>query len=202
MKQLIYGLICLAALIGFNVAYAAEVSLIWDANTEAELGGYEILYGTQTGSYNVVEDVGNVTLHTVAGLAEGTTYYFVARAYDTTKTVFSDYSNEVNASIPFPPAAPTADMSLSPIVGRAPLTVTFMDLSQGDIQDRLWDFGNGTSSTEASGTVTYTSAGAYGVTLTVTGPGGSSIASQTVSVKRCRKHCLLYHFSKGKRHVH
>lgn len=186
MKQLIYGLICLAALVGFNVAYPAEVSLTWDANTEAELGGYEILYGTQSGSYNVVEDVGNMTFHTVTGLEDGTTYYFVARAYDTTKTVFSDYSNEVSASIPFPPAAPMAVMSLSPTVGGAPLTVTFTDLSQGDVQSRLWDFGDGTTSTAASGTVTYTAAGVYGVTLTVTGPGGSSSSQQIVTVKKKR----------------
>jgi large repetitive protein len=54
-------------------------------------------------------------------------------------------------------------------------TMAFDDLSTGDITDWSWDFGDGGTSTEQSPSHTYTDAGSYTVTLTVTGPAGSDI---------------------------
>lgn len=49
------------------------------------------------------------------------------------------------------------------------VTVNFQDLSISDttITDWLWDFGNGTTSTQQNPSVTYTTAGQYNVKLTV-----------------------------------
>ncbi len=77
---------------------------------------------------------------------------------------------------PPPPDAPTADFSVSPTSGDAPLNVSFTNLSTGDISGYSWDFGDGNGSTATDPSHTYTAAGSYTVTLTATGPGGSDTA--------------------------
>ncbi len=74
---------------------AAEVNLEWDANTEHDLAGYRIYYGTSSGVYSHSVDVGNVVQTTVSGLFEDVTYYFVATAYNDGEDE-SGYSNEIS----------------------------------------------------------------------------------------------------------
>lgn len=78
-------------------AHAAEVTLEWDPNTEADLAGYKIHCGTASGHYDHHIDVGNVTQYTVTGLAAGT-YFFSATAYNTSG-IESAYSNEITTEI-------------------------------------------------------------------------------------------------------
>jgi predicted phage tail protein len=78
----------------------AEVTLAWDPNSEADLSGYRIHYGTSSGSYTSVRDVGNELTCTVTGLTAGETYYFAATAYNTSG-LESGYSNEVVYTVPF-----------------------------------------------------------------------------------------------------
>src|SRR5206468_2190262 len=78
-------------------AFASTVvQLAWDANTETDLAGYRIQYGTTSGNYTGTIDVGNVTSYAVPGLVANTTYYFVVVAYDLAGNV-SGRSNEVSA---------------------------------------------------------------------------------------------------------
>ncbi|MFZ0932215.1 MAG: choice-of-anchor tandem repeat GloVer-containing protein [Syntrophobacteraceae bacterium] len=62
--------------------------------------------------------------------------------------------------------------------GKAPLTVHFSDSSAGSITKWLWNFGDGQTSTIRSPSHTYGKAGAYTVTLTVTGAGGTNTCTQ------------------------
>jgi len=78
---------------------AAQVTLEWDPNTEPDLAGYKIYYGTSSESYDMSVDVGNWTSCTFAGLEEGVTYYFAATAYDAYGTE-SDFSEEESTTIP------------------------------------------------------------------------------------------------------
>lgn len=64
----------------------------------------------------------------------------------------------------------------SPKSGVAPLKVGFSALFSGEVMSWKWDFGDGTTSTEKAPTHTYLFPGIYSVSLTVTGPGGSSEA--------------------------
>ena len=80
-------------------AWAADVTIAWDANTESDLAGYMLFYGTTSGSYPNSIDVGNTTEYTLTGLVEGTTYYFAAKAYDTSDNA-SDYSQELVYTVP------------------------------------------------------------------------------------------------------
>jgi hypothetical protein len=60
--------------------------------------------------------------------------------------------------------------------------VHLINVSNGEITGHLWDFGDGQTSTGQNPTHTYTTPGRYTITLTVTGPGGSSTASRLVIV--------------------
>ena len=67
-----------------------------------------------------------------------------------------------------------AQFVAEPASGGAPLVVTFADMSAGNVTARLWDFGDGTTSVAQNPSHPYTVPGTYTVTLTVSGPDGSS----------------------------
>ena len=69
--------------------------------------------------------------------------------------------------------AVAANFSATPTVGSAPLDVAFTDLSTGDFETRLWDFGDGITGMLPSLTHTYVLTGTFPVSLTVSGLGGS-----------------------------
>jgi len=75
------------------------------------------------------------------------------------------------------PAPPSAAFAGSPTSGDAPLTVSFTDQSTGAVTGWSWDFGDGATSTQQHPSHTYDVPGAYDVSLTVTGPGGSDTAA-------------------------
>lgn len=72
------------------------------------------------------------------------------------------------------PEAPIAGFNGTPKFGTTPLTVRFTDQSSGgDISSRLWDFGDGQTSTAKNPTNTYQTEDRFNVSLKVTGQGGS-----------------------------
>ncbi|HEY5593629.1 MAG TPA: fibronectin type III domain-containing protein, partial [Nitrospiria bacterium] len=80
-----------------TMVFAGDAVLSWDPNSEPDLAGYKVYYGTAPGSYGTPIDVGNQTAYTVMGLGYGT-YYFAVKAYDATGNQ-SGYSNEVTKII-------------------------------------------------------------------------------------------------------
>ena len=68
---------------------------------------------------------------------------------------------------------PTADFAADSTCGYDSLTVTFTDESTGGVTDWLWDFGDGSTSSEQHPTYTYGAPGTYTVKLEVFGPYGS-----------------------------
>ncbi|RPJ12063.1 MAG: hypothetical protein EHM36_00175 [Deltaproteobacteria bacterium] len=79
------------------VAQAAEVRLAWDPNSEPDLAGYKVYVGDASRAYTRTDNVGNVTMYTVVGLAHGKNYFFAATAYDTSSNE-SGFSNEVSGA--------------------------------------------------------------------------------------------------------
>ena len=67
---------------------------------------------------------------------------------------------------------PIADFSADTTRGLQPLEVQFNDMSSGLIDNWLWNFGDGKTSTEQNPSYRYVTAGTFTVSLTVTGPGG------------------------------
>ena len=61
----------------------------------------------------------------------------------------------------------------SPTAGSAPLSVAFTDLSAGSPTSWLWEFGDGSTSTQQHPTHVYSTPGSYDVTLTASNVAGS-----------------------------
>jgi len=82
-------------------------------------------------------------------------------------------------STPTPvPSPPQADFTASPRSGATPLTVQFTDLSTGQIDTWLWEFGDGVTSSLQNPTHTYTLTGTFTVSLTVAGIGGRNVEAR------------------------
>ena len=59
-----------------------QILLEWDANTESNLAGYIVFWGTTPTKFDSSLDVKNKTRATIAGLQPGVRYYFIVKAYD------------------------------------------------------------------------------------------------------------------------
>jgi fibronectin type 3 domain-containing protein len=129
-----------------------EVSLSWDANTESDLAGYDIYRATISGGpYTKLNgSVLTNTTYSDPGLTNGTTYYYVVTAVDTSANI-SGYSSEVSAT-PHP-GANGLDF------GSGTAYVTFgdpakLDLSQFTIETWFKRTGPGTFNTTGNGGIT------------------------------------------------
>lgn len=80
-----------------SAAFAAQIRIAWDPNSESDLAGYKVYYGTSSRNYGTPINVGNVTTYTITGLTAGQTYYIAVTAYDTANNE-SDFSNEVSGA--------------------------------------------------------------------------------------------------------
>lgn len=101
-RKALFTILLLLAVPAVALAQYNSVTLAWDPNTESDLSGYVVYWGTSSGTYGSSQDVGNVTQYTVNGLEELRTYYFVVRAYNT-QGLYSAPSGEVSKLIPADP---------------------------------------------------------------------------------------------------
>ncbi|GIK27489.1 MAG: hypothetical protein BroJett007_06270 [Chloroflexota bacterium] len=79
---------------------------------------------------------------------------------------------------------PQANFTPTNTGGIAPLSIQYTDTSQGQITSRLWEFGDGTTSTDQNPIHQFVNPGVYTVRLTVNGPGGTASLTGTVTVTR------------------
>jgi hypothetical protein len=80
---------------------AQSVTLAWDANSEPNIVGYVLRYGTTQGKPSQSINVDKTTTATVSHLASGTTYFFTVTARDSLG-LESQPSNEVSYTTPTP----------------------------------------------------------------------------------------------------
>ncbi|MEA2101320.1 MAG: fibronectin type III domain-containing protein [Thermodesulfobacteriota bacterium] len=92
-----------------TLGYSATVRVNWDANTEADLEGYKVYYGTssETQGWSVC-DAGMVTQYDVAGLSQGEIWFFAVTAYDTSGNE-SGFSVQASVYIPTQAVEPGVD---------------------------------------------------------------------------------------------
>ena len=79
-------------------------------------------------------------------------------------------------------AAPVAGFSASPTTGNRPLVVDFTDESSGTVTSWSWEFGDGDTDSVQDPSHTYLFVGAFSVTLSVAGPGGSDTETTTAFI--------------------
>lgn len=127
MKKLFYKItifLIIVLLGSTNLAFAGTANLSWNANTEPDLAGYKIYYGTSprtgscpAGGYSTNINVGNVTNYALSGLTDGQTYYFSITAIDTSNNE-SCFSSEVSKIIPAttPTPTPVSNVKFTPII--------------------------------------------------------------------------------------
>jgi hypothetical protein len=93
-KFIIVSLAMFALMFCTRSALAGTATVSWNANTESDLAGYKVYYGTsaRTASdpktcslcgYTSVINVGNVLSYVFDNLTDGVTYYFSVSALDT-----------------------------------------------------------------------------------------------------------------------
>ncbi len=116
------------------------MSLSWDPSVSPGVTKDRIYRGNSSRSYSAYDHLGNVTTHTVIGLAPGT-WYFAATALDADGNE-SGYSNEVQATIAdeFRITSMSASMRWFGVVllcttsGNASAILRYMDLQTGEKQ--------------------------------------------------------------------
>lgn len=98
------------------------LKVVWDPNSENDLAGYKVYYGSASQNYTNVIDAGTNNEYTINSLTAGATYYFAVTAYDTAGNE-SDFSVEVQGTVA------TSDFTPPQIQ-----TVTFVDLEHVDVE--------------------------------------------------------------------
>lgn len=112
-RCLMYFLCCIFLTCLASTAFAGELGLEWDANTETNLAGYKVYYDTDgsgppydgvgQAEGNSPIDVQNVTEFWFRTMDyKANNFWFVVTAYNT-EGFESGYSNEVNTVPPSPP---------------------------------------------------------------------------------------------------
>ncbi|WP_052085161.1 PKD domain-containing protein [Cellulophaga sp. E6(2014)] len=155
-----------------------------------------------TGDTSSDPDAGDVLTYTwdfgdgsTATTANPSHTFTTAGTYDVTLTVTDDGTPSLSSSeaaitiTVTAPAnqAPTAVATSDVTSGAPSLAVQFTgdtssDPDTGDILTFAWDFGDGTTATTANPSHTFTTAGTYDVTLTVTDDGTPALSSSEVTI--------------------
>jgi hypothetical protein len=96
---------------GLVTLHGRNVTLGWDRNSEPDIAGYVLYYGTTTRTYSSSTNVGNNTNVTV-NLAEGITYFFAVTAFNKAEQE-SDFSAEASYLVP-------SNLNQSPTISSIP----------------------------------------------------------------------------------
>ena len=114
-----------------------SVRLSWVASTSSDVVGYHLYYGAASHPYTDAVSVGNTTNATLGGLDVGTTYYFAARAYDSSGNE-SDDSNEISYLVPASARPPSGGGGSYPSAGGS-YSGLFFETNQDQVQ--VWSAG-------------------------------------------------------------
>lgn len=107
---------------------AGSIRVQWDSTTQGEVAGYRLYYGTESGNYASVKDVGQTSVTELAELPPGQVYYLAVSAYSS-NGFESPLSDEVTQYLPSGnnPPQPTTDAVVVEEDGEAAITLTGVD---------------------------------------------------------------------------
>jgi hypothetical protein len=86
-----------------SLLWAEEAHLTWNPSPDADVVGYKIYYGTESGQYSESIDVGNTSSHTLSVSTPGL-HYFAVTAYKVGHYE-SGFSNEVSKEMTGAPSS-------------------------------------------------------------------------------------------------
>lgn len=138
-----------------------------------------VFYSTNTVSSGTKMEIGNGTglfSTTLSGLNPGTTYYVKAYAINTEGIA---YGGSVNFTTLVGNISLIAAFTASSISINLGQPIQFSDQSTGNPTSWSWDFGDGSTSISKNPTHTYSKAGTYTVSLTVSSNTGSNTITKT-----------------------
>jgi hypothetical protein len=95
IKFFIFFIVITIFITSYILAHSYELTLAWDPNTESDLAGYTLCYGTVSKNYAQQVEVGKYESVTISGLELNKTYYFAVTAYDIQGNE-SDFSDEIS----------------------------------------------------------------------------------------------------------
>jgi len=103
---LVFAVACTA-----KTSLAAEVTLAWDPDPSPNIAGYHVHAGTSSGVYTQILEEGKTTSTVISNLVDGTTYFFVVTAYNTSGAESAPSNqvsyNSTSTSSPTPTPTPT-----------------------------------------------------------------------------------------------
>lgn len=177
-------------------AYADRVRVVWNAVTGAT--AYQVWRNTASSTASATFlGVASSTFFDDTAAVSGTTYWYWVRSGN--GSTWSDFSApdagfagskaSATPTATTPPPVLAAAFTFAPSWPTVGQAVAFSDGSSGSPGSWTWTFGDGAASQVRSPAHVFAAAGAYTVTLAVTGNGGSSHVSHLLTVsERPRKH--------------
>lgn len=177
---IVLQLVCAIAIVAGTAAGALGATATWDRNTEPDVAGYKLSYGTAPGVHSVTLEVGDVITCQFFP-APGQRYYVVVQAYNTAGAL-SEKSAEGFVDVPFPNRAPTlvqpADQS-STLNSTVSLLLSASDPDGNMLTFSVNGLPPGLSLNIASGAITgiATAKGTYPVSVSVS-DGALSVSRQ------------------------
>ena len=118
----VLGVVALGLLGLVSVSEAAQnITLEWNTDSDPQVTGYRLYYGTASGVYTQAVDVGGLTSATIP-LTAGTTYYAVVTGYNAA-AVESLPSTELSFSVA-PVSIPTVSLASPGSTINGPATLT------------------------------------------------------------------------------
>ena len=113
-----FGCLLSFLLLVANTEAVTAVTISWDANSEPDIAGYHVYYGTAAAPYATTVDVA-VPTATISNLEEGLTYTFAVTAYNTAgaESAFSSSVSYTGGTTQIIPPAVLANISTRTFVG-------------------------------------------------------------------------------------
>ena len=166
---------CALTFVSFAAAGLDAATATWDRNSEPDVAGYKLSYGTQSGIHPITIDVGNVTSYQFSPPA-GNRYYVVVQAYNTAGEISAKSAEailDVPSDVITPPNIPPSliqpgDQS-SPLNSGAWLALSASDPEGAPLRFSASGLPSGLSIDTASGVIAGTASpeGKFQVTVAV-----------------------------------
>jgi len=158
-----------------TLAQASTVTIAWNANTESNIGGYLVFFGTKSGNYEGYVDVGAATTAVMNAGDSTRTYYFAVAAYSTSG-LRSALSAEVSWKAGSPPSLLNPGSQTSTVGQNVRLQLSATDPAGLALMYRASGLPPNLSIANETGIISGnpSAAGAYAVTVIATNAAGAS----------------------------